>query len=226
MIGTIVVDDDYRVSRIHAAYVARVEGFEVVAEAHTLAEAMSAIDEHDPDLVLLDIYLPDGNGLDLVRHLMTREERPDCMVITAARDVETVRTAMQLGAVHFLVKPFTFTALEERLVRYRDLRARLDTLDTDAEQSDVDELFGLLRAPTALPTSLRKGHSAQTLALVRSAVRAAEGSVSAAEVATIVGISRPTAQRYLTYLAEHGLVKLELKYGGTGRPEHRYTTLP
>lgn len=225
MIGTLVVDDDYRVSRIHSAYVARVEGFEVIAEAHTLAEAVAAIDADDPDLVLLDVYLPDGSGLDLIRHLMTRDERPDCIVITAARDVETVRTAIQLGAVHFLVKPFTFTALEERLVAYRDLRARLDTLDTDAEQADVDELFGLLRGPSAMPTALRKGHSAQTFALVRSAVRDAEGSVSAAEVAGTLGISRPTAQRYLTYLAERGLVKLELKYGGTGRPEHRYTTL-
>lgn len=225
MIGVLVVDDDYRVSRIHSAYVARAQGFEVVAEAHTLAEAVAAIDAHEPHLVLLDIYLPDGSGLDLIRHLMTREQRPDCIVITAARDVETVRTAMQLGAVHFLVKPFTFTALEERLVRYRELRARLDTLETEAEQSDVDELFGLLRGPTALPTALRKGHSAQTLALVRSAVRAARASVSAAEVANNLGISRPTAQRYLTYLADHGLVKLELKYGGAGRPEHRYTNV-
>ena len=223
MIRTLVVDDDFRVSRIHAAYVARVDGFEVVAEAHTLRDAMTAIDEHTPDLLLLDVYLPDGSGLDLIRALVAREERPDCIVITAARDVETVRTAMQLGAVHLIVKPFAFAALEERLVRYRDLRARLDDLDVDAEQADVDELFGLLRAPAALPTTLRKGHSAQTLDLVRTAVRSAPGSVSAAEVADQLGISRPTAQRYLTYLAEHGLVKLELRYGA-GRPEHRYST--
>lgn len=231
MIRTLVVDDDFRVSRIHARYVARVGGFEVVGEAHSLGEARAAVDELRPDLVLLDVYLPDGGGLELIRGWQSGdpdgERRPDCIVITAARDIETVRTAMQLGAVHFLVKPFAFAALEEKLSGYRDLCARLDSLDaldTEADQADVDALFGLLRGPTGLPPRPRKGHSAPTLELVRTAVRAAEGSVSAAEVADQVGISRPTAQRYLAYLAEHGVISLQLKYGATGRPEHRYTS--
>lgn len=221
-IRTLVVDDDYRVSRIHAAYVAKVAGFEVVGEARSLGEARTAVDELAPDLVLLDVYLPDGSGLDLIRTWQGAEHPPDCIVITAARDVETVRTAMQLGAVHFLVKPFAFAALDEKLSGYRDLRARLDALD-EADQADVDALFGLLRGPKGLPQRLRKGHSAPTLELVRSAVRSAEGSISAAEVADQVGISRPTAQRYLAYLVEHGVISLHLKYGATGRPEHRYS---
>lgn len=222
-IRTLVVDDDYRVSRIHAAYVAKVPGFTVVGESRTLGEARSAVEELTPDLVLLDVYLPDGSGLDLIRGWQGSEHPPDCIVITAARDVETVRTAMQLGAVHFLVKPFAFAALDEKLSGYRDLRARLDTLEDEADQAEVDALFGLLRGPKGLPQRLRKGHSAPTLELVRSAVRSAEGSISAAEVADQVGISRPTAQRYLAYLVEHGVIALHLKYGATGRPEHRYS---
>ena len=222
-VRVLVVDDDYRVAKIHAAYVARTEGFEVCGQAHSAASALKAVAQLQPDLVLMDVYLPDGDGLGVIRKLLEREEHPDFVVITAARDVSTVRTAMQLGAVHYLVKPFGYQALAEKLTSYLDLRRRMADLEDDADQSDVDALFGLLRGPASLPATPAKGHSAPTLELVRNAVRAAGGDVSAAEVAERVGISRPTAQRYLSYLTRHGVVRLQLRYGATGRPEHRYS---
>ena len=223
MITTLIVDDDFRVSRIHAAYVAGVDGFRVVGEAHTLREALTSIESLKPDLVLLDVYLPDGSGLDVLTQDIEGNHRPDCIVITAARDVATVRTAMQRGAVHFLVKPFSAAALRDRLISYRDLHRQLNALSDEPDQTEVDRLFRTLRGPDELPPTLRKGHSAPTLELVRSAVRQSAEPVSAADIAEQVGISRPTAQRYLAYLAEHGLVRLELRYGGAGRPEHLYT---
>ena len=225
-IRTLVVDDDYRVASIHAAYVTRVDGFDVVGEVHSAAEAIEAVAALRPELVLMDVYLPDGDGLSVVSSLIERPEHPDVIVITAARDVRTVRRAMQLGAVHYLVKPFGFTALSDRLVSYRRLRRRIAGLAEDADQADVDELFGILRGAAALSSRPEKGHSAPTLELVRNAVKRAAGDVSAAEVAEIVGISRATAQRYLTYLERHGVVRLRLRYGATGRPEHRYTRTP
>jgi response regulator of citrate/malate metabolism len=222
-VRTLIVDDDFRVAKIHAAYVAKTEGFEVIGEAHSAAEAVEQVDTLRPDLVLLDVHLPDGDGLGVVRRLMERVEHPDCIVITAARDVNTVRTAMQLGVVHYLVKPFGYTALQERLTAYRGLRLRMASLQDEAEQADVDALFDLLRGPAAPPPVPAKGHSAPTLELVRNAVRSAPGGMSATEIADQVGISRPTAQRYLSYLIQHGVVRLQLRYGTTGRPEHRYT---
>ena len=222
-IRTLIVDDDYRVARIHAAYVAKIDGFETVGLAHSAAEALEAVDRLHPDLVLMDVYLPDGDGLGVVRKLMERAEHPDCVVITAARDVSTVRTAMQLGAVHYLVKPFGFAALRDRLASYRDLRVRMAALDNQADQTEVDTLFGLLRGPATLSAPVAKGRSAPTLELIREAVRSAPGAVSAADIAEQVGVSRATAQRYLSYLAQHGIVRLQLRYGATGRPEHRYS---
>lgn len=224
-IRTLVVDDDFRVGGIHAAYVAKVEGFSVVGRAASAEEALRAVSELRPDLLLLDVYLPDGSGLDVLRRLTGEAggPRPDAIVITAARDVGTVRTAMQLGAVGYLVKPFGFAALAEKLTAYRELRQRMDALDPTAEhdQADVDALFSAAR-PSALPAQPAKGHSAPTLALVREALRAAGRGLSAQEVADATGVSRATAQRYLSYLAREGLVRLELRYGSTGRPEHRY----
>ncbi|MCO6005954.1 response regulator [Actinoallomurus purpureus] len=230
MIGVLVADDDFHVAKIHTKYVERVPGFSVLGQAHSAADALTAVAELHPDLVLLDIYLPDDNGLNVIRRVLDQAARddgsapPDFIVISSARDVASVRRAMQLGTVHYLVKPFGFAALRERLTAYEELHTRLTTLDDQtADQADVDALYGLLRGPTALPSSLPKGHSAPTLQHVRDAVRSAPGDMSAAEVAALVGISRPTAQRYLAYLARHGVVDLRLRYGITGRPEHRYS---
>jgi response regulator of citrate/malate metabolism len=230
-IRVLVVDDDFRVNGIHAAYAGRVEGFEVVGQAHTAADALRMTAQLGPDLVLMDQYLPDGNGLDVVRDLLAAQDPPDVLVITAARDIGSVRGAMKLGAVGYLVKPFGFPVFAQRLAAYRDLRARVEAFEQDAEadQVDVDALFGAAlpggsRPPESQPgpESLPKGHSAPTFALVQSVLMEARRDLSAAEVAQLTGVSRPTAQRYLALLVKQGVARLDLRYGATGRPEHRY----
>jgi response regulator of citrate/malate metabolism len=220
-IRTVVVDDDYRVAAIHTAFVNRSQGFGVVGVAHNAADAVATVEASKPDLVLMDVFLPDGDGLDVVRRLLDRSDGPDVIVITAAREVATVRTAMQLGAVHYLMKPFGFAALDTRLQSYRRLRQKMANLH-EAEQSEVDELFGMLRPPDPRLQRPPKGHSAPTLELVRRAV-ADGGNMSAEEVAAEIGISRSTAHRYLTYLEQHGIVRLEPRYGNTGRPKNGYS---
>jgi response regulator of citrate/malate metabolism len=218
VIDTLIVEDDYHVATIHAAYVRKVRGFTVAGHASSVSTARAEIERLAPTLVLLDLYLPDGNGLEIVRATPGRQgHRPDFLVITAARDMKSVRAAMQLGTVHYLVKPFTFAQLEERLIAYRDLHNRLARTD-EAEQHEVDALFGLLRGPAPLP----KGQSGPTMARIRELLRAAPGDVSATEIAEQLGVSRSTAQRYLAELARQGKIELRLHYGATGRPEHRY----
>lgn len=226
MINVLVVDDDFRVADIHASFVSRIPGFHVCGRAHTAAQARDAIVELRPDLALLDLYLPDQHGLDLISGL-DAAHRPDFLVITAARDVPTVRQAMQLGAVHYLVKPFGFAQLRSRLTTYQGLHQRIHSISQDAEadQEQVDHLYAMLRTTppaSSLPSALPKRHSRPTMALVRDAVRGADEDISAAEVAAKVGISRPTAQRYLTYLTDQGILEIRLRYGSPGRPEQRY----
>jgi response regulator of citrate/malate metabolism len=220
VIRTLVVDDDYRVAHIHGASVERVEGFTCVGEAHSAAEARSAITELDPDLLLLDVYLPDEDGLSLLRSLNVPGERTiDCILVTAARDVETVRTAFRVGALRYLVKPFGFAQLREQLESYRHWRERIDS-GGEADQATIDSLYDLLRAPGA--TSGARRQLAPTPRKILDAVRAAPNPVGAADVAEQLGISRPTAQRYLADLERTGAVDLVLSYGATGRPINRY----
>ncbi|MEV7592947.1 response regulator [Streptomyces sp. NPDC089922] len=220
----LVVDDDMRVARINAAYVEKVPGFRVAAQAHSAAGAMEFLAAHPVDLILLDHYLPDGNGLDLVRRLRERGHGTDVIMVTAARDLATVQAAMRLGALQYLVKPFTFAGLRTRLEAYGSLRRTLDT-GGEAEQAEVDRLFGAL-AGAGPVNELPKGHSPTTAELVRRILRTADGPLSTQQIADRAGISRQTAQRYLKLLERTGRVTLALRYGETGRPEHRYTWLP
>lgn len=220
MISTLVTDDDYQVADINAAYVRRVDGFDVVGVAHSAAQTLAALSRHRPDLLLLDLYLPDRHGLDVLR--ASRQQpgpRPDAIVITAARDVTSVRQAMQCGAVHYLVKPFGFAAIRERLESYRQLHGRLGGM-REASQQDIDDLFALLRPGSV--TALPKGLSAPTLRMVAGALQSAEHALAASELAALVGLGRATAARYLSYLHEIGRVQLTPHYGGPGRPEHRF----
>lgn len=220
MISTLVVDDDPMTASIHRSYVERVHGFEVVGEAHSGAEALEQVRRLHPGLLLLDIYLPDMSGLEVLRRLREPgSPRVDVIAVTAAKDVDTLRTAIHGGVIHYLVKPFFFDTLRERLENYAALRHRLDRLDA-ADQADIDHVFSLLRFHGH--RSLPKGISRPTVDVVVKAVRSAEGDVTAIEVANRAGISRGTARRYLEYLAAIGAVELSLRYGSTGRPEHLY----
>ncbi len=223
MISTLVVDDDRRVADIHAAFVAKVPGFAVTGLAFSAAAAYEMVSAAEPDLLLLDLYLPDEHGLTLLHRLHERPgAQPDAIVITAARDVENVRAAMQLGALHYVVKPFGFRQLAERLEGYRAMRQSMTDL-REPSQADVDKLFSLLRSGDSSPTDAGSPSSTlPTMSAVLQAVKDSRHQPSASEVAADVGISRGTAQRYLAQLVASGLLDLELQYGSAGRPSHRY----
>ena len=209
---------------VHRQFVERIPGFEVVGEATTAREAQAAVLQLAPELVLLDIYLPDENGIDLIRHLRAiRSPRVDVIAITSAKDVEVLRDAMQLGVVHYIVKPFTFATFRERLESYRAARQRLDQMQ-HAEQRDIDRLYGLLR--TSGEASLPKGISPPTLTLVATLLRDSEAALSTAELAARAGLSQGVARRYLRFLADSGAVDYTLRYGAAGRPEHLYRWTP
>jgi len=234
VIRTLVVDDDFRVAAIHAAYVNKIDGFEVIAEAHSAAEAVSAVDRLRPDLMLLDLYLPDEHGLKLVARLREGHPPVDVIVITAAKDADSVRVAMQGGALHYLLKPFSFPVLRDKLLSYAQMRTRLSALPSasqpgaglpgagqhGADQRTVDRVFGALRATDQLAGV--KGRSVHTLEAVEQLLSETDADLSAAEVAERTGMSRATAQRYLSHLHEVGRVDIKLRYGSGGRPEHGY----
>jgi response regulator of citrate/malate metabolism len=219
VIRVLVVDDDFMVAKVHSGYVARTPGFEVVGVAHNGAGAVRLVRELRPDLVLLDVYLPDVDGLAVLRELRGLADGVDVIVITAATDVETVRSALRGGVLHYLIKPFEYAALRDQLAHFAALDRRLDQL-ASAGQADVDQVFGA--RPRSAPV-LPKGLTAQTAALVERVLR--ERPVTASECADATELARVSARRYLEHFVATGKAEVRLKYGGTGRPERRYVWL-
>lgn len=215
MRDVLVVDDDFMVADIHRRFVERVDGFRAVGVARTGAEALTAVRELAPHLILLDVYLPDMTGLEVLQRLRSGGDGVGVIMITAARELDTVRAALDGGAADYLIKPFEFAQLRAKLEAFA---ARADALEsaTGADQSLIDSLFGRPSGNEVLP----KGLGIETGRLVLDAVQRA-GEVSATECAELVGISRVSARRYLEHYLSTGALELRLQYGA-GRPERRY----
>lgn len=207
----LVVDDDFRVANMHAGIVNAVPGFTVTDTVTTLAAAHKAA---PVDLALVDVYLPDGSGIDFVRGLQC-----DSMVLSAATDAPTIRAAIAAGALSYGVKPFAPTDLAARLAGYARYRRILS--GTNLGAGDVDSALDALR-PRVTPQQSPTAVANPTKQLVLEALRASGRPMSSAEVSAEIGVSRATAQRYLSTLANSGDVKIQLRYGTTGRPEQEF----
>jgi response regulator of citrate/malate metabolism len=221
MIGVLLVDDDALTLELHRTYVERLEGFRVTAECSGARAAVTAVlgDSGGIDLVLLDVTMPDGTGLDVLRHVRARGSDVDVIAITGVRDAEVVRQMVSLGVSQYLVKPFTFGVFRERLEQYRDYRQRAREAVGAPTQSEIDALVGAFRPAVAV--ELPKGLSNDTLERVTADVRV-HGPVSAAEAAGRLGMSRVAARRYLEHLVTVGRVARAPRYGSPGRPESEY----
>lgn len=219
-ITLLIVDDDPVVTATLRAQVNRIPGFRVVAIAHTGREGLAAARRFAPHLILLDLHLPDMPGLDMAHQLhQPGRPSPDIIVISSRRDSAAVRAAMQRGALHYLVKPTRTGTVEQTLNRYATALARLSWGDRAVEQQEIDRIFRSLHLD---PVNRPKKVTAPTEQSILDALAAAESDLSAQETAEAVGISRATARRYLEYLTEQGQVEENLRYGATGRPQHRY----
>jgi response regulator of citrate/malate metabolism len=216
MIRVLVVDDDFRVAQLHAAYVRQVEGFEMVGLAHTAADAIRLASELKPDLVLLDEYLPDASGTSIIGRLGAAT-----ILISAGEDAGAVRRAIAHGAVNYILKPFPPSVLVDRLRAFARFWGMLGQ-EVSLDQTSVDKALQAMRAGDSPTAAYRKGRSVVTADSIGEVLRDANGALTAVEVAEATGVSRATAQRYLADLARDGRVELSLRYGSTGRPEHRY----
>lgn len=221
MIGVLLVDDDALTLELHRTYVERLDGFRVTAECTGARAAVAAIlgGRDEIDLVLLDVTMPDGTGLDVLRHIRARGVDVDVIAITGVRDADVVRQMVSLGVSQYLVKPFTFAVFRERLEQYREYRQRARDAAGKPTQSEIDALLGAFH-PT-VPVELPKGLSPATLERVTADIRA-HGPVSAAETADRLGMSRVAARRYLEHLVAAGRVIRSPRYGTPGRPESEY----
>lgn len=227
MITVLIIEDEPLIAEAHRTYLGRLQGFSVAGVVHTARDAMRAASEAAAaeapiDLVLLDIGLPDANGIALASGLSGLRPAPDIIAITSERDLEMVRAAVGHGALAYLLKPFTFAAFRDRLERYRRYREALPAGTDAASQAEVDRALAELRVG-ADRSAAPKGAAPGTNDEIARAVRDSVDGITADEVAKQVGVSRVTAWRYLERLADEGTLTRQTDYGKAGRPKTRYT---
>ncbi len=223
-IRVVIAEDDPQIAEIQQRFLSRIEGFDLVGVANSIIEAQDLVEVLKPDLLLLDIYFPDGTGLELLRELRSRHNSIDVILITAAKDIDTLREAMHGGVFYFLIKPLVFDRLQSVLENYRLHFEKLHQLD-QVGQDDIDRLFKQQpsSSPTAVDKRLPKGIDAITLDKIRQAFADhPEQPFSAEDMAQIIGASRTTARRYLEYLTSTHELSAEVNYGSVGRPERYY----
>lgn len=225
-VEVLIVEDDLRIVDINRRFVSKIEGFEVIATATNGAEAKELLSVTQPHLVLLDVYLPDMLGIELVWHIRQHHRHADIIMITAAKEMEMVQEALRGGVFDYIVKPLVFERFRERLESYREhLWQTKETGEVDQEV--IDRIMTRSRNNKTREAVMPKGIDLLTLEKVIQAIqRTGEKGVSAEEIGKEIGTSRTTARRYLEYLVVEKKARADLIYGTVGRPERKYRFLP
>ncbi|WP_433257054.1 response regulator [Streptosporangium sp. CA-135522] len=220
MISVLVVEDEEITAEANRLFVERVPGFRVAGVARSGGEALRFLRRRPVELILLDLCLPDMHGLEVCRALRAAGVLSDVIAVTSARDLSVVRSAVSVGVAQYLLKPFTFASLNEKLTRYAEFRSSVEGPGEAGGQSEVDRALATLRGPAR--STLPKGMTSATLEAVLAELRKAPEGVSAQAAGAAIGISRVTARRYLEHLTGSGVTRRVPQYGGIGRPELLY----
>nr|WP_275422400.1 response regulator [Paenibacillus mucilaginosus] len=222
-----IVEDDPVAAKIYEQFAAKLGSFRMIATAATGGQALELLQVVTPQLILLDVFLPDMNGMDVLRHVRQHGLKTDVILITAANDTDTVSEAIRGGAYGYIIKPILLDKFTATLEQYAQTRVQLGQRQT-MEQHEVDRLFRPAAAAGSggsggEQTALPKGIDKLTLKLVRDKLRTLEEPNGADEFAAVAGISHSTVRRYLEYLVSVGEVQVDIVYGTVGRPERKYS---
>jgi two-component system CitB family response regulator len=221
-LSIVIAEDDPKIAEIQSRFIDKIEGFEVVGIGNTIAESEEIIDVFQPDLVLLDVYFPDGNGVDLMWKIRRLYKNVDIIFITAAKEVATLQDAIRGGAFDFVLKPMTFNRFQSTLRKFYEHRTKLKKI-TNLDQLNVDQIIHPTQDPGQTDARFPKSINPLTLERIEDEVKKLDNDGVNAEVMGLqVGISRTTARRYLEFLVSRGTVKPTLVYGSVGRPERLY----
>lgn len=212
----VVVDDDFMIARLHGKFVDAQMDYKLVGMAYSYEQALELIQETKPNLVLLDVFMPDHSGLDLLREIRGRNIHCDAILITAAKELDIVEEGFRLGVFDYLIKPFDLTHLQNALQKYAAFKRRLANA-ASVDQGMLDDLKKL-RSMSHLK-SVPSGIDIRTLDRIRHCLSNSNQSKSAEQIAKLAGVSRSTARTYLAHLVESGEAREELLYGTVGRPQ-------
>jgi two-component system response regulator CitB len=225
-IDVLIVEDEVCIAELHAQFLRQTMRFRPVGIASNLNMAKTMIRLNKPRLIILDNFLPDGLGIDLLRSIVAEksENKPDVIFITASSEMDTVREAMHCGCFDYILKPVSYDRLKDTLNRYLKYNSAINAFD-NISQRHVDDLFNI-QAREKSTNNLPKGIGELTLDKIKDVFNEHTGVKFTAErLGEAVGISKTTARRYLEYCSANGFLNAENEHGRVGRPERVYVKL-
>lgn len=219
MIKVLIVEDDPMVAELNRRYIDRIAGFLFCGIVSNGEEALKVLSQQQIDLVLLDIFMPNMNGLELLSKIRQQNHSVDVIVVSAARDNKSIKSALRSGAVDYLIKPFEFERLQTALVAFKK-RLQLINKHPNVSQSDLDQQIfsGISQVNIELP----KGLDRNTIKKVWDQIVQTEGEFTAEAMAISVGLSPVSIRKYLKHFQNIDLLRAEVSYGAVGRPVYRY----
>lgn len=224
-IRTLIVEDDAKIAEIQRIFTEKIKSYTVVGIANTIKEAEEMVFILEPDLVLLDIFFPDGNGIDLLWKIRAKQRKTDVILITAAKEVEYFEEGLRGGVFDYILKPLVFNRFKSTLEKFREHREKLDTIRI-INQNEVDRLLHQADSSNKLDQEMPKGIDPITLKKIEGIFNSlGPAGITAEKAGVLIGVSRTTSRRYLEYLVANGLISADLSYGAQGRPERVYTKI-
>ncbi|MFD3157672.1 response regulator [Haloimpatiens sp. FM7330] len=225
MINVLIVEDDPMVTYINSNFLKKLEGFNLIKSVDSIAKAKESIKELKPNLILLDVFLPKGNGIDLLKWIRKEEIRSDVILITAEKNIESVQEAFRYGAIDYLIKPFTFNRYKDALLQYKERFNKFKN-GTEIEQKTIDKYImsgNTVEQKIDNINDLEKGLSKHTYNKIWDAlIRWDRKHFTSEELAEYLGMARVTVRRYLEYMNKNGKLDIVIEYGKVGRPQHKY----
>src|SRR3954447_15132684 len=220
LLRVMVVDDDFMIAKLHGKFIASQKGYQLAGTAHSFEEAIAMMNKVEPDLLVLDVYLPDRSGIELLRTIRLQNRRCDVILITASKELEIVEEGFRLGILDYLIKPFDLNQLQTALLKYAKFKSRLTSSST-LDQGTIDDLKKLRISESSAPLN-QKGIDNRTLEKIRKCVMNSSEPLSADQIAKMAGVSLSTTRTYLTYMVEEQVLLEEQQYGTVGRPLRIY----
>jgi response regulator of citrate/malate metabolism len=221
MIKVLIIEDDPMVAEFNKRYLNKIDGFTLVDVVHTTKEAKSVLESEKVDLMLLDVFMPGGNGLELLSEIREKGLAVDAILITAASDSEKIQSALRFGAIDYLIKPFEFDRFKQALLRFKE-KYTIFHKSENLSQEEIDQrLFEPERSVKEMDKSLPKGLTKSTLQMIVETVKELK-NFSTDEIAEHTSISRVSVRKYLVFLTEINILEETLVYG-IGRPVYQYS---
>ncbi|UUZ82787.1 response regulator [Paenibacillus sp. P26] len=213
----LVVEDDFRIAKMHGKLIESQEGYHLAAIAYNYEQALAQILELGPELVLLDVYLPDRSGIESLRTIRSQNLPCDVILITAAKESDIVEEGLRLGVFDYLIKPFDLDHLQNTLHKYTQFKSRLSS-HGEVDQQYLNELMKLRAPKSATAQPLQKGIDERTLVRIKQVLEAREEMQTADDIAQAAGVSLSTVRNYLRFMVKEKMVEEYMQYGTIGRP--------